>query len=321
MYRLSGDSINSMSHPIRRAYGPQQPPQLSLDDSIEVEEQCMRDDLYFNLLYKSFDTSAHGITHRINHLASTENATDRPISAELERIDKAWRSSLLDYRQMDSELARIQREYEAIESNLTRYRNADKRSSPDLNLVGSALATIARSSAGERDNRRANSPPSTLSSDLNVRCQHSGALTEIPSSYQLPTVAELLAARNSRNTAVAAPKPKPMPMPTATATAPPPTVTPPPPPPPPLPLPQPEQCQRESATVEQPVRSQMDSVRAPEPYRCPVCWNCVRQRKPVSTTCGHVFCNNCIRTALRTTCKCPVCQRLMTTRQIFRIYI
>ncbi|XP_062133395.1 uncharacterized protein LOC133843744 isoform X1 [Drosophila sulfurigaster albostrigata] len=302
MYRMSGDSSNVMSHPIRHAYGPQQ---LTLDSSIAVEDQCMKDDLYFNLMYKSFDSNAHGITHRINQLANTENANLRPISTELERNDKAWRSSLLDYRQMDSELERIQRDYEAIENNLARFRKADKRCSPEFKLIGTALLTD-HSMAREHFDRSEYFPStSTLPTDLSAWSSHSGTLTEIPSIYQLPSITDLLAAR-SNHTAVAA---------TVAAT---------PPPPPPPPPSKPERCQRESVKVEQPVQSQKESneVRGSEPYyKCPVCWNCVRQRKPVSTTCGHVFCGSCIKAALRTTCKCPVCQRLMTTRQIFRIYL
>lgn len=59
----------------------------------------------------------------------------------------------------------------------------------------------------------------------------------------------------------------------------------------------------------------------PLPYQCPVCLNSVQGREPATTTCGHVFCSNCIKTALSATCKCPVCQKLMTIRQLIRIYI
>lgn len=59
----------------------------------------------------------------------------------------------------------------------------------------------------------------------------------------------------------------------------------------------------------------------PLPYKCPVCWKFVHQHQPTSTACGHVFCRSCIKTALQATNKCPVCQKLMTLRQVFRIYI
>lgn len=69
------------------------------------------------------------------------------------------------------------------------------------------------------------------------------------------------------------------------------------------------------------VDSNVAMVPQADPYKCPVCLKNVRHRKPASTVCGHVFCSSCIKTALRATCKCPVCQRLITTRQIFRIFI
>lgn len=58
-----------------------------------------------------------------------------------------------------------------------------------------------------------------------------------------------------------------------------------------------------------------------QPYKCPVCWKFVHQHEPTSTACGHVFCRSCIKTALHANHKCPVCQKLMTLRQVFRIYI
>lgn len=59
----------------------------------------------------------------------------------------------------------------------------------------------------------------------------------------------------------------------------------------------------------------------PQPYKCPVCWKFVHQREPTATACGHVFCSNCIKTAIHANHKCPVCQKLVTLRQVFRIYI
>lgn len=68
-------------------------------------------------------------------------------------------------------------------------------------------------------------------------------------------------------------------------------------------------------------QKETESEPDPQPYKCPVCWKFVHQHKPTSTACGHVFCRSCIRTALHATNKCPVCQKLMTLRQVFRIYI
>ncbi|KAH8382583.1 hypothetical protein KR009_004196 [Drosophila setifemur] len=56
-------------------------------------------------------------------------------------------------------------------------------------------------------------------------------------------------------------------------------------------------------------------------YKCPVCLEEVRRREPVSTKCGHVFCRECITSAISSTHKCPMCNKKLTIRQFFRIYL
>ncbi|EDV47960.2 E3 ubiquitin-protein ligase complex slx8-rfp subunit slx8 isoform X3 [Drosophila erecta] len=56
-------------------------------------------------------------------------------------------------------------------------------------------------------------------------------------------------------------------------------------------------------------------------YKCPVCMDSVTKREPVSTKCGHVFCRECIQTAISATHKCPMCNKKLTARQFFRIYL
>nr|XP_016935957.2 uncharacterized protein LOC108014373 [Drosophila suzukii] len=56
-------------------------------------------------------------------------------------------------------------------------------------------------------------------------------------------------------------------------------------------------------------------------YKCPVCMEGVRDREPVSTKCGHVFCRECIQTAISSTHKCPMCNKKLTARQYNRIYL
>lgn len=286
MYRTNGDSNNNMSHSILRTYGPRTP-QLSLENSSSVENQYMRDDRYFNLLYKPYDSS----NHRINHLSNIDhfNATRSTMDLNRNENNMAWRSTLINFRIMDAKLARIQQDCEFIENELARVglaaRNdnrpkATECTSPDLNLIGTALTTTASSSP--REHNRAtpvgpdlalNSPPTTLSPDLRLRFHLSSILN------------------GGRSAEVISPVPT------------------------------------ERQTFEQELRRQMESNPGfvsrcnTRPYRCPVCLSCVRQRKPASTLCGHIFCSSCIKTALRATCKCPVCQRLLTAGQIFRIYI
>ncbi|XP_064550014.1 E3 ubiquitin-protein ligase RNF4-like [Drosophila montana] len=58
-----------------------------------------------------------------------------------------------------------------------------------------------------------------------------------------------------------------------------------------------------------------------ESYKCPVCLDSVRKREPSSTRCGHIFCKSCILTAVQSTHKCPLCNKKVTQRSIFRIYL
>ncbi|EDV54814.2 uncharacterized protein Dere_GG21725 [Drosophila erecta] len=46
---------------------------------------------------------------------------------------------------------------------------------------------------------------------------------------------------------------------------------------------------------------------AGEAYNCPVCLEDVREREPVSTNCGHVFCKKCIERAIANGRMCPLC--------------
>ncbi|KAM8721010.1 hypothetical protein ACLKA7_006960 [Drosophila subpalustris] len=56
-------------------------------------------------------------------------------------------------------------------------------------------------------------------------------------------------------------------------------------------------------------------------YRCPVCLESVRHREPCTTRCGHIFCKTCIEATVRTTHRCPLCQKKITQRQLLRIYL
>ncbi|EDW90145.1 putative protein TPRXL [Drosophila yakuba] len=54
-------------------------------------------------------------------------------------------------------------------------------------------------------------------------------------------------------------------------------------------------------------RIRSDAGESYVPYNCPVCLEDVREREPVSTTCGHVFCKDCIERAVATGRMCPLC--------------
>ncbi|XP_062515995.1 E3 ubiquitin-protein ligase RNF4-like [Corticium candelabrum] len=59
---------------------------------------------------------------------------------------------------------------------------------------------------------------------------------------------------------------------------------------------------------------------------CPVCMDSADQiladkRKLVSTTCGHVFCGKCIRSAIRRQHMCPTCRKRLSLKQFHPIYL
>ncbi|CAJ1932927.1 unnamed protein product [Sphenostylis stenocarpa] len=63
--------------------------------------------------------------------------------------------------------------------------------------------------------------------------------------------------------------------------------------------------------------------KAPEPpkkpeFDCPICMSPFVE--PVSTRCGHIFCRECINTAITTQGKCPSCRKKVTRNQPIRIH-
>ncbi|XP_035675264.1 E3 ubiquitin-protein ligase RNF4-like [Branchiostoma floridae] len=64
----------------------------------------------------------------------------------------------------------------------------------------------------------------------------------------------------------------------------------------------------------------------PKTISCPVCLDDERQirvtgRRLMSTVCGHVFCESCLKEALQTQKKCPNCRKKLTVKQIHPIFI
>ncbi|XP_031570401.1 E3 ubiquitin-protein ligase complex slx8-rfp subunit slx8-like [Actinia tenebrosa] len=58
---------------------------------------------------------------------------------------------------------------------------------------------------------------------------------------------------------------------------------------------------------------------------CPICLDDVhlikRKRQLSSTTCGHVFCDKCIKNAIKTQSRCPTCRKKLTLRQIHPLFL
>ncbi|KAM9849451.1 E3 ubiquitin-protein ligase RNF4 [Aulostomus maculatus] len=64
----------------------------------------------------------------------------------------------------------------------------------------------------------------------------------------------------------------------------------------------------------------------PGTISCPVCMDSYTEivdsgRLVVSTKCGHVFCSQCLRDALRRSHTCPTCRKRLTPRQYHPLYI
>ena len=52
---------------------------------------------------------------------------------------------------------------------------------------------------------------------------------------------------------------------------------------------------------------------------CAVCLENVRE--PTSTTCGHIYCQPCIRRAIQKTKMCPLCRKPHDLRSLIRLYL
>ncbi|KAK3790524.1 hypothetical protein RRG08_060573 [Elysia crispata] len=59
---------------------------------------------------------------------------------------------------------------------------------------------------------------------------------------------------------------------------------------------------------------------------CPICMDDTRQmrrnhKELKATTCGHIFCNVCIETAIRMQHQCPTCRKRLTLRSVHPLFI
>ncbi|KAK3932431.1 E3 ubiquitin-protein ligase RNF4 [Frankliniella fusca] len=60
----------------------------------------------------------------------------------------------------------------------------------------------------------------------------------------------------------------------------------------------------------------------PEVWSCPICLESkTAVNEIMSTTCGHVFCGNCIRSSVRIHKKCPTCRKKLTMKQFHKIFL
>ncbi|KAK8456343.1 hypothetical protein SEVIR_3G007100v4 [Setaria viridis] len=54
-------------------------------------------------------------------------------------------------------------------------------------------------------------------------------------------------------------------------------------------------------------------------FTCPICWN--KMWEPATTPCGHIFCNTCIKQAIKIQKKCPTCRKGLRATSVHRIYL
>ncbi|KAG4075577.1 hypothetical protein HA402_003402 [Bradysia odoriphaga] len=54
---------------------------------------------------------------------------------------------------------------------------------------------------------------------------------------------------------------------------------------------------------------------------CAVCMESSVGREPHSTKCGHIFCGACIKEAIKITRKCPLCNKLLTLKNLMPVFI
>ena len=59
----------------------------------------------------------------------------------------------------------------------------------------------------------------------------------------------------------------------------------------------------------------------PTTIKCPICMEFIEKDRPVSTFCGHIFCNGCLELALKRSKNCPVCNKTVILGLIHRIYV
>ncbi|XP_069488215.1 E3 ubiquitin-protein ligase RNF4 isoform X2 [Ambystoma mexicanum] len=68
------------------------------------------------------------------------------------------------------------------------------------------------------------------------------------------------------------------------------------------------------------------SPRPPGTVSCPICMDIHTEiiqngRLMVATKCGHIFCSQCLRDALKNSSTCPTCRKKLTQKQYHPIYI
>ncbi|WCJ38015.1 RING/U-box superfamily protein [Euphorbia peplus] len=54
-------------------------------------------------------------------------------------------------------------------------------------------------------------------------------------------------------------------------------------------------------------------------FNCPICMAPFVEE--TSTKCGHIFCKNCIKSAMKVQAKCPTCRKKVTAKELIRVFL
>ncbi|XP_014087843.2 uncharacterized protein [Bactrocera oleae] len=55
-------------------------------------------------------------------------------------------------------------------------------------------------------------------------------------------------------------------------------------------------------------------------FQCAICLDSYLLHRPMATQCGHIFCKRCIRQCVHCQGKCPMCNRNLNSKSMFRVY-
>lgn len=56
-------------------------------------------------------------------------------------------------------------------------------------------------------------------------------------------------------------------------------------------------------------------------HKCPICLEVTGFDRILSTMCGHLYCEPCIRNVIKIRKKCPMCNRALKPNQVHRIFL
>ncbi|CAH8290559.1 unnamed protein product [Eruca vesicaria subsp. sativa] len=80
------------------------------------------------------------------------------------------------------------------------------------------------------------------------------------------------------------------------------------------------QCDEANAELSNPRKSKTVAPPEEEPkFNCPICMSPFTEE--VSTKCGHIFCNKCIRVAVSGQPKCPTCRKKVIAKDLIRVFL